>query len=565
MRGRRRDARGALIAAALAITSLLIVVPAANAAFGLSGLSATPASNQAGANADVTIHLGISEPGHDLRDLTVHLPPGLVGNPLAAPQCTVAQLNAGNCPPGSDVGDVTNNVNVFLTAIPVPLTVTGDLYNLVPQPGEPARFGIRLVPAVGDPIVLQSPASLRQSDFGLDTVLNNLPNEAVLLGPLAVPIDITSIDLTLNGTVGSPPQGFIRLPTSCGTHTVGFDATAYDSQTASGQATFTTNNCAAVPFSPGFAAKVKPMGKDGLKPELQTTITQTLAEAGLRRAQVVLPRELGADNSVLNNQCSQAQFAAGNCPANTILGSAVAESPLQSEALTGSVALVAPPTPGLPQVGLDLRGPLALKLTGNFVVTEQGTGVVFEGLPDIPISKFQLTFTGGDGGLVLASRSVCDPPPLTFSTSFLAHSGASTTGTTAATVGGTCKDKKGNRKPKAKVKLGGIGSDRPTLRFALKAGSEKLRSAKLTLPKQLRFASGKSFENGSSFGSKAKVKHTKGGLTIKARKPAKRLRGKIGDGALLAGNGLKAAKALKFKFKIRDAAGKTTRLRVRLK
>jgi hypothetical protein len=564
MRGRRRDARGALTAAALAITSLLIVAPAANAAFGLTGLSATPASNQAGANTDVTIHLDVQDASADLRDLTIHLPPGLVGNPLAAPQCTAAQLNADACPAGSDVGDVTNSLLAYVAVIPVPLTVSGDLYNLVPQPGEPARFGIRLEPAVGNPIVLQSAARLRQSDFGLDTVLEDLPNQAVVLGPVSVPIDITATELTLNGQVGNPAKGFIRLPTSCGAHTVGFDATAYNSQTASGQATFTTSNCAAVPFSPGFAAKLKPMGKNGLKPELQTTITQTLAEAGLRRAQVVLPRELGADNSVLNNQCSQAQFAAGNCPERTILGSAVAESPLQSEALTGSVALVAPPTPGLPQVGLDLRGPLALKLIGNFVVTEQGTGVVFDGLPDIPISKFQLTFTGGDGGLVLASRPVCDPP-LTFSTSFLAHSGASTTGATAATVGGTCKGKKGNKKPKAKVKLGGIGSDRPTLRFALKAGSEKLRSAKLTLPKQLRFASGKSVESGSSFGSKVKVKHTKGGLTIKARKAAKRLSGKIGDGALVAGNGLEAAKALKFKFSIRDAAGKTTKLTVRVK
>jgi hypothetical protein len=278
---------------------------------------------------------------------------------------------------------------------------------------------------------------------------------------------------------------------------------------------------------------------------------------------VVLPHDLGADNAVLNNQCSQAQFAAAACPQNTILGSAVAESPLQSQALTGPVALLVAPTPGLPQLGLDLRGPLALKLKGSFVLTDQGTGVVFDGLPDIPISRFQLTFTGGDSGLVLASRSVCEPPPLDFSTSFLSPSGESRTGSTAATVDGRCE--KGGKKPRAKVKLGALKSDEPTLGLVVKAGAEKLRSVKLKLPKQLRFASGKAFANGSAFGSQTRVKHTKGALLIKSRKAAKRIRAKLADGALVPGKGPGAKKRLRFRLSVRDAAGKTTKLTVRAK
>jgi hypothetical protein len=575
MRARRRDARAALGTAAIAVTSLLIAAPAANAAFGLNGLQATPASTQAGANTNFTIHLGITDPSHDLKDLTIHLPPGLVGNPLATQTCSEAQLSANSCPALSQVGTISNDVLIsVLGLIDLPQTVTGKIYNVAPRTGEPARFGIVLsalplgLPPPLDnlilpPIILQSPASLRQSDFGLDTVLNNLPRSAEVALGITADITITGVSLTLNGLAGSPPKGFIRLPTSCKTHTVGFDATAYDNQTANGQATFTTTGCASEPFSPGFTAKLKPMGRNGLKPEVQTTITQTIQEAGLQRAQVILPTELGADNSVLDHQCPQAQFAAGTCPQSTIVGSAVAQSPLQSQALTGPVSLLVPPTPGLPQVGLDLRGPLALKLKGDFVFTALGTGVVFDGLPDIPISTFQLTFTGGDAGLVLASRQVCDPPPLMFATSFLSHSGATRTGSTPATIDGTCKG--GGKRPKAKVKLGGLKSDEPTMVVRVTAGSEKLRSAKLKLPKQLRFAAGKSFDRGSAFGSKAKVKHTKGGLTIKARKPSKRLLGKLADGAVVPGKGLKPGERLKFKFSVRDRTGKTTKLKVRAK
>jgi hypothetical protein len=578
-----RDARTALGVAALAITSLLIAAPVAFG-FGLTP-SVQPQTAAAGSNTDLGIGLQIQQPEQDLKDLTIHLPPGLVGNPQVAAQCTAAQLNADSCPGTSDVGDVSNGVTLtqlnILNALPIPLalsqTVSGDVYNMVPQTGEPARFGIVLraspinLPVLGSvllpPIILQSPASLRQSDLGLDTVLNNLPNQATVIQGLATAdLNINSVNLTLKGKVNGG-LGFIRFPTSCRQHTVGFDASSYTGGPASGQATFTTTGCANEPFSPGFKAKLKPMGRNGLRPELTTTITQTIQEAGLQRAQVILPHDLGADNAVLGNQCPQAQFAAGSCPQNTIIGSAVAQSPLQSQALTGPVALLVPPTPGLPQVGLDLRGPLALKLKGDFVFTSAGTGVVFDGLPDIPISNFQLTFNGGDSGLVLASRQVCDPPPLTFATSFLSHSGASTTGSTAATVDGTCKGGggKGGKKPKAKVKLGALGSDEPRMSFKVTAGSEKLRSAKLKLPKQLRFAAGKSFDHGSSFGSKTSVKHTKGGLSIKARKPTQRLRGKVAKGALVPGKGLKAAKGLKFKFSVRDVAGKTTKLTVRAK
>ena len=123
----------------------------------------------------------------------------------------------------------------------------------------------------------------------------------------------------------------------------------------------------------------------------------------------------------------------------------------------------------------------------------------------------------------------------------------------------------GKGKPTAKVKLGRLGGDQPRMKFSVNAGSEKLRSAKLRLPKQLRFASGRAFEDGGTFGSKTSVKHTRNGLKIEARKAADRLRGKIARGALIPAKGLEPGKRLKFRFSIRDAAGDKTRLTVRAK
>ena len=155
---------------------MLVAAPSANAAFGLADLSAQPANGSAGANSDFTISLTVQDPAADLKDLTIHLPPGLVGNPLATPTCSESDLNADHCDPVSQVG--TTATGALLSGT-IPITVPGNVYNVAPRPGEPARFGIVLHPGPGlPPTVLQSGASLRQSDFGLDTVLNNLPNTA---------------------------------------------------------------------------------------------------------------------------------------------------------------------------------------------------------------------------------------------------------------------------------------------------------------------------------------------------------------------------------------------------
>jgi hypothetical protein len=437
-----------------------------------------------------------------------------------------------------------------------PTEVNGDLYNMVPQPGEPARFGIVLRPPVPPPIILQSPARLRQSDFGLDTVLTDLPRTASGLG-----IDIHSVHLTLAGSVNN--QGFIRLPTSCKEQVIGFDANSYDGGPASAQTSFTTTDCGALPFSPELRASAKPEGL-GKPMELSTTISQTIEEAGLAHAQVILPTGITGNNDLLGVRCPRPDFEAGACPPNTIVGTALASSPLQSEALTGTVALIEPATPGLPEIGLDLRGPLALKLTGALSLGPDGRAITtFAGLPDIPIADFKLTFTR-EPGFVFAGVDLCNSPGLAVEGLFTAHSGAQTSVQAPIELEG-CKAK---GKPKAKVKLSKLGSDEPALKLSVKAGAERMRTAQLKVPKQLAFASGKAFKRGTKAkanGKKLKgkkVKHTKRALKLKGKR-AKRFVAKVAGGALKAAD--EARRRMRFKVKVVDVRGGRTTLTVKSK
>lgn len=140
----RRRLIGTLAAAA----ALLVLPTSAQANLDLAGSHAEPADLQAGAHSDFNIHVQFGS--EDVKDLTISLPPGEVGNPLATPQlCDPGQLP--NCPANTAVGTVSSSVTI---ASLLRQTITGTVYNVTPQTGEPARFGIVLN---ASPIALPPP------------------------------------------------------------------------------------------------------------------------------------------------------------------------------------------------------------------------------------------------------------------------------------------------------------------------------------------------------------------------------------------------------------------------
>ena len=439
--GRRlRRSTGAAVTTGLIASICLALAPSAQAALGLQSLSAKPANLAAGANSDFDIHIGFSDPADQVKDLTVHLPPGLVGNPTATPLCTVSQLNADSCPANTQVGSVTANVNVIVAGpVSVPLTVNGSLYNLTPQPGEPARFGIVLRPLGGliggTKIIQQSAVQLRRSDFGLDTIVNNFPQTAS-----GLETDITSLDLSLVGTANG--HGFIRNPTSCTPKTVTFDATSYGGHSAHGSApSFTPTNCDALPFHPVATVKLGEKGatRAGSNTPLTAVIQQEPTEAGLADAQLLLPSTLSPNSALLTNTCSLLQFQvnAAKCPAKSIVGSGTATSSFLPSALGGPVVLVRPgPGDFLPRLGVQLNGPLSLHILGSFVIESAGLGNEFAKLPDIPIARFALHFHAGKNGLVGTSQNLCTSPAPKFRTSFEGFNGAHQQGPVTAQIVG---------------------------------------------------------------------------------------------------------------------------------
>ncbi|MGH2743129.1 MAG: hypothetical protein ACRDN8_11710, partial [Thermoleophilaceae bacterium] len=401
----------------LAVAAALAWPATAWAAFGISNLTAAPVDTTAGAHSDFTLGVEFSDASEDIKDLTVHLPPGLVGNPQAAPRCSQPQFAAASCPSNTKVGSVSVRVTAVILLLPVTLDAPGDIFNIETTGDEPARLGIRVLPVgglVGD-VKLQAPVTLRPGDFGLDAEVNDIPRSFAV-----TPIDIEAISMTLFDRVNSPERPFMTNPTSCQAAQTTVEATSYarPSTVVGAGDSFTPTDCAGVPFDP--ALQVAPAAQQADQPgELAVTLTvpgqeEPRRQSHLERAEVTLPVGTALSPGVASNgldACSDVAFGVGDsavpaCPADSLIGDVDFETPL-FPGFDGRVFL-AEPKPGrrlrLFVVIESAAPPLRVKLQGD-VDADPQTGqitAVFDDLPQLPFTSFTLRFRGGDNAVLTA-------------------------------------------------------------------------------------------------------------------------------------------------------------------
>ena len=117
------------------------------------------------------------------RNLGFELPPGLLGDPQAVAQCpdidfsTIGNNDVNACPADTAIGvaKVTLNLPIDVNGV---FTETVPVFNLVPAPGEPARFGIEddKVPIILDTAVRTG------GDYGVNVTVRNITQAAQVLG-----------------------------------------------------------------------------------------------------------------------------------------------------------------------------------------------------------------------------------------------------------------------------------------------------------------------------------------------------------------------------------------------
>jgi hypothetical protein len=390
-------------------------------------------------------------PAQFARNISVELPPGLIANAAATPQCTPAQLVGGN---GSDICPINSQVGFVRLEQrfggPSPNFAYSGVYNMVGAPGTPGLLAFNFV---GFPITIST--ELRSgSDYGLTILNRNLPLSTPL-GGLALTLWGVPGDSAHNGDRGksgtggltgfscaSPAQScenpftatvkpFLTLPTSCeGPVRTALTLTTWEGETASasflshdaGQPTpspTSISGCGSLDFSPALLASPTTEEADspsGLDLDLHFPQTgfgdpNANVEAALRDVLVTLPDGMVFNPAATNGlgSCSRAAIGlisapAGSpptftkdeaaCPDSSKIGIVEIDTPLADHPIQGAAYLAKPyenPSGSLLALYLAAADPetgISFKLVGG-VLADSSTGRLSLALEDLPRIPFE--------------------------------------------------------------------------------------------------------------------------------------------------------------------------------
>ncbi len=425
----------------------------------LTGLDGTPDTQAADhPNAfTISIHLnsvvrhgpdGHLEPTsvHDLKDLILDLPPGLLASATATPTCTFAQLaSAHHCPSDTQIG--------ALQSQPAGATsISGALYNMVPEHGTAGEFGF--TDATGATHALYASLAPSPAGYALRITARELPQIALTDFTATIYGDPAAQDESDEG-----PLSLLTNPSQCGGQrpatTIHIDSWTApgafaDNGTPAGEpdlqapgwVTATSpasesplTGCQNLRLGPiAFSAKPDTTAADsptGLSVQVGLAEPQTpttLATPPLKSITATLPAGLTIDPSAAGGlaACTEAQIgwdgvsltnftaAPPACPEASSIGTVEAQTPLIAGTLHGSIYLAAQyqnPLGALIGAYIAIEDPstgVIVKIAGE-LRTDPATGqitAVFDQLPQLSFGALKLRFSGGPRAL-LATPAAC--------------------------------------------------------------------------------------------------------------------------------------------------------------
>jgi hypothetical protein len=343
-----------------------------------------------------------------LSAIDATLPKGLVARLAGIPYCSDAALASAaakggkqeqtdpSCPAASHVGAI----NVGAGAGPTPFYLQGDVFLAGAYKGAPLSLAA-IVPAVAGPfdlgdvvvrIALQLDSELAQ----IRAVSDPLPS--ILEG---IPLSIRSVLLSLDRSQ------FTLNPSNCGSTAITGSTTSLAGQAFALNEHFQVGECGRLGFKPKLALSLRGSIKRRGNPSLKAQFSPRPGDANLGQAIISLPKTALLDQAHIKGVCTRAEFAASQCPANSVYGTARAVTPLLDSPIEGPVYLRSSDN-SLPDLVADLRGQIKFVI-GARVDATRGGGIraSFENVPDVPISQLSMTLSGGKTGLIENGRKVC--------------------------------------------------------------------------------------------------------------------------------------------------------------
>lgn len=372
--------------------------------------AAGSASNSPGAHSPFSIELGRGDGDQFLSGLIVRPPRGFSANLNGIPYCPEAaiaeianplysglsELTTPTCPASSQIGVVTAGAGPGTK----PLYVRGKVYLAGPYKGAPLSLLV-VIPAVSGPydlgnVSVRAAIEVDPTTAQITTLSDPLPQ--IIEG---IPLRTRSIQVNIDR------DAFARTPTNCGAHSVTAEIAGSEGALAEPSVHYQVANCATLPFVPKLSLRLKGGTKRNRFPALTASLAMRPGEANIASAVVALPHAEFLEQGHIGTICTLVQFAANQCPAASIYGTARAVTPILDQPLVGPVYLRSSPNHVLPDLVAALHGQVDFDLVGHVDAVKGGIRTSFESTPDVPVSRFVLSMQGGAKGLLVNSRNLC--------------------------------------------------------------------------------------------------------------------------------------------------------------
>ncbi|HTC71747.1 MAG TPA: hypothetical protein VK655_02590, partial [Solirubrobacteraceae bacterium] len=383
-----------------------------------------------------------------LRNVKVALPPGIIGDPHAVPQCTRHQFEGvpdSACPPDTAVGADLAGIQPMGEDEEQPgeWEVTVPVYNLVPPPGVPAEFGFTIF---GTNVLLQ--AGVRSgSDYGITAAaanvgLNPITNTFTLWGVPGESVHnpercgigaLSKADLCGYKATEFPPRPLLTVPTSCvGPLTSTLTVESYNASVPFSSESFLTHDttgtlvgfkgCGSLQMpttisaAPDTSYADTPAGLtvDVKVPQEGLEYNEGLSTANIKDTTVTLPEGVAInpgqaaglvfcgpaeDGLTTADEQSAGEEDNGppNCPNASQVGTDEIHTPLLNNPLTGHVYVLNSNPPHLKLLVAAEGEGVFLKLVGDVELNEKTGQLVtmFKETPELPFTDFKLSFNGG--------------------------------------------------------------------------------------------------------------------------------------------------------------------------
>ena len=370
-------------------------------------------------------------PADEARNVTVNLPPGLVGNPNAVQRCTREEFDREVCPTGSQIGVAPSG----LGGGHLPIVAVFPVYNMVPPRGHPAEFAFTIF---NNNVFLD--ASVRSDgDYGITEHVNNIPQRLVVSSTVTiwgVPADPghDAQRYCLKETANGPQRElgcssldgkvpFLTLPTSCtGPEKFSASINEWAEGSVFAETAFVSHDandlpqglsgCDRLNFGPTISVAPDTSYADtpaGLTVEVKAVQETLNNEAGIATSNIKDTTVTLPEGVVINpgqaaglGACQMSESAVGtqeapSCPNDSKVGTDEIETPVLAHGLKGNVYVLQSDPPNLKLLVAASGEGVNLKLVGD-VHLDEATGrltTTFSETPELPFTDFKLSFSGG--------------------------------------------------------------------------------------------------------------------------------------------------------------------------